>query len=102
MFTFGSLIVDERPYSLADAKQIVLAAQYGLSDDFYGGRITHIGITDSDVALLMSDANTVIDTGAKDLTNISIDTVRGLCKRRKFKLAPNTSKEKMIEMLSKK
>lgn len=100
MFTFGTLIVDERSYKIADAKQIVLASQYGLSDDFYGGRITHIGITDSDVALLMSDANTVIDTGAKDLTDISIDTVRGLCKRRKFKLAPNTSKEKMIQMLS--
>lgn len=99
MFTFGTLIVDERPYTLADAKQIVLASQFGLSDDFYGGRVTHIGKTDSDVVLLMSDANTVIDTGANDLTNISMDSVRWLCNRRKFKIAHNTSKEKMIQML---
>jgi hypothetical protein len=99
MFTFGTMTVDERPYTITDANQIILTSQFGLGDDFYGGRVTHIGKTDSDVVLLMTDANTVIDTGAKDLTNISINTVRGLCKRRKFALAPNTSKEKMIRML---
>lgn len=99
MFTFGTLTVDEREYTLEDAKQVVIARKFGLEDDFYGGRITHVGKTDSDVVLLMSDANTVIDTGAEDLSNISIETIRGLCNKRKFKIAHNTSRDKMIQML---
>lgn len=99
MFTFGTLTVDEKTYTLADAKQVVITKQFGLSDDFYGGRVTHIGITDSDVLLMMSDANTVIDTGAEDLNDIPIDTIRKLCDRRKMRTAHNTSKDKMILML---
>ena len=99
MFTFGTLTVGEKEYTLEDAKQVVIIKQFGLDDDFYGGRVTHIGITDSDVLLIMSDANTVIDTGAKDLNDIPISLIRKLCDRRKIKTVQSTSKDKMILML---
>lgn len=99
MFVFNTLEVDGRVYSSVDLKKIIPAARCNLPNGFYGGRVKYIGTTDTDILLLMSDANTVIDTGAKNLDNIPTKLIRELCKRRKFDVNNRTTKEEMIDML---
>ena len=99
MFTFGTTVIGDKAYTLMDAKRIIAAEKYGVEDGFYGGRVKYIGLTDSDVMLLMTDANTIIDTGTDVLNEIPIELIRELCKKRKLKIFPNSGKEKLIQML---
>jgi hypothetical protein len=99
MFTFGTTVIEDKAYTSNDAKQIIAIEKFDIEDGFYGGRIKYIGKTDSDILLLMTDANTVIDTGAKDLEEISLDLIRELCKKRKIKFDQRYGKDKLIELL---
>lgn len=99
MYTFATLEVEGKKYSSADAKKIIPSKIYGLDDRFYGGRIKYIGTTNSDILLLMTDANTVIDLAAESLINIPTKLIRKLCERRKLPVHPRHSREKLLEIL---
>jgi len=83
VYTFGTTVIGDKAYTLNDAKQIIPISKYGLEDGFYGGRVKYVGLTNSEVILLMTDTNTIIDTGSTSLDETPIEVIRELCKKRK-------------------
>jgi hypothetical protein len=104
LYVFNTTRLDKE-YTLADLKRLmpVTTPEYGLEDGFYGGRVTHIGETDTGVLLLINDNDGLhlVDTASVDLNNIPTEVIRNLAERRK--LIPSTvkaSKEKLIELIT--
>lgn len=100
MYTFGTLKLD-RQYSENDIKRVVPLSKYGLDTDFYGGRVTCIGETGTDILLFLEtkDGLKAIDTGAVSLKNIDIKFIRELAKKRKIPFNLFTSKNTLITLL---
>jgi len=101
LFTFNTLKLD-KTYNDNSYKRLVPATQYGLGDDFYGGRVKFVGETDTDVLLLVEykdGENHVIDTAAEHLEKIQPRFIKRLCDMRKIAYTDETTKEELISKL---
>lgn len=101
VYIFNTLALD-KVYGDTDYKRLVPIQRYGLDDSFYGGRVKHIGETDTDVLLLMEYKDgtyKAIDTAVEKLDEIPIRFIRELAKKRKLQFNATTKKEELIEML---
>lgn len=104
LYVFNTTEIGGREYTSKDLKRIypVNHQKFGLRDDFYGGRISCIGETNTDVVLLMYNNNglQVIDTGAMSLNNIPIENIKEIAIRRKIIDKKNRlSKEELIDLI---
>jgi len=101
LYTFNSLTVDGRTYSVEDAKGNILPAnRCGIDPWEYGGKIKYVGKTDTDIILLMSDVNTVFDTAVIDKFDcLSIETIQNMLDRKKIKYHHKLGKDKLIRLL---
>jgi hypothetical protein len=99
MYVLNTFKVDNREYSATDAECIIPVSRYGLEAGFYGGRVKYVGKTNTDVLLLMSDANTAIDTAVEKLENMPLEVIQDLLKKRKIDFHHKTGKDKLIRLL---
>ena len=102
MYTFGTLTLD-REYGDSDYKSLVPIGRFGLTDDFYGGRVKHIGIVpDTDIMLCVEyrdGEHHVIDTCAVKLDKIPVKFIKDLCRKRKIPFENMAKKEELIQKL---
>jgi len=102
VYTFGTLTLD-REYGDSDYKSLVPISRFGLTDDFYGGRVKYIGIVpDTDTMLCVEYRNGehhVIDTCAQRLEKIPIKFIKDLCKKRKITFENMARKDELIQAL---
>lgn len=107
LFCFNTLIVGDKEYSMADVKYMVppdrFQQEFGIDEDFYGGRLVGIGKTDSDVLIMVTkdyDGGTVaLDAGAVNLENLPFPLLKTLARRRKLKVEKTMTKEEVIKLL---
>lgn len=103
-YAFNTNVLD-REYAMGDLRKMlpITDPKYGLREDFYGGRITHIGETDSDVLLLIDNRqppkSQMVDLGAVQLNNIPMRFIKELCKKRKIPFGRTSRKEELIAKL---
>lgn len=99
MYLFNTLEVGGRTWSAADITGIKTIYDYGLNDNFYGGRIKRVGTTNSDLLLLVDANMKAIDTAAESLENIPLDNIRFLLNSRKIKFHHKAGRDKLIALL---
>lgn len=104
LYVFNTTVLDKQ-YTMRDLKKLlpVTAPEYGLREDFYGGRVTHIGQTDSDILLLIDGRqppdSQLIDLAAVKLKNIPMHFIKELCRKRKIQFGMMPRKEELIAKL---
>ncbi len=100
--TFGSNKVD-REYGENDLKRLVPAEVFGLEPGFYGGRCTHVGVTNTDVLLIWDNTKDpgerLIDTGAVNMENIPPRFIKQLLDKRKIPYDKTGKREDLIAKL---
>jgi len=99
MWVLNTLKVSGREYSEKDIKRIESPDKFGV-DRFYGGKINVVGVTDTDVLLLIDQNMKVFDTMVESLENVDTKIIKGLADKRKLKYNLWTSKDNLIRMLS--
>lgn len=102
LHVFNTTKVGDREYTMSDLKSLHQLRDFGLDDGFYGGRVTQIGRTDTDVLLLIQnrDGMQLIDTAAEKLDDIPLGLLRRLAERRKVRFGVRTSKEDLVAALT--
>lgn len=85
MVVYNTKVLD-RDYSIVDVplESIKTTAEYGLSEEFYGGSITHIAkVKDSPVLLLINNDDEplkVVDVATPSLDDIDYNTLKKYAK----------------------
>jgi len=106
LFVLNTKVLD-RDYTKLDVplKRLVPISLYGLTEDFYGGRVTHIGeIKDSKILLLIdneSDGLQIIDIAVENLEDLNCDILKQYAKSRHIEFDwRKVTKEEMIELIA--
>ena len=106
-YIFNTKVLDRDYTELSvPLKKLVPLSNYGLDEQFYGGRVQMIGeVKDSPVLLLIdkeTDGLQVVDVATHKLEDINISTLKQYAKNRGIKFEwKSTTKEEIIELLEK-
>lgn len=67
MRLLGSLVYEEKEYTLNDVRVFIDRKDFGLPDGFYGGRVDRVAKTDTEGVYLCMDGMDVIDILIDDI-----------------------------------
>ena len=105
MYILNTFVLDQDYTTLSvPLKKLVPVEHYNFADEFYGGRVSHIGVVkDSDIMLLIdneTDGIQIIDTAINDLNKINCDVLKNYAKSKKIEFDwRKTTKEELIELI---
>jgi hypothetical protein len=105
IYLLGSTKVDSKEYTMADVKpgSMKPPTSHGLSDAFYGGRCKYVGLTNTDVHVVIEDNGglRVIDTFVTKVDNLGIRTLKAIADRHGIDVPPDCkTKDAFIQLLS--
>lgn len=86
-------------YTPKDIRGVKTLSDYGLEENYYGGRAKKIGLTDAGLLLVLDDSMNILDIGTTDLENLTQEGLRSLLRARKIPHHHKLAKPKLIALL---
>ena len=99
MYLLNTKEMGNREYTSADIKGIKPIFEYGLNDAFYGGRVKRIGLTDTDILLMLDEGMQVVDIGTTNPECLPLESIKFLLNGKKIVHHHKLGKAKLIALL---